>query len=74
MSALRDMLALDIWNARRLLSPMPVPMPIGMGGLPRARGCPECIVCNGTVFGVSTPSLSELGDVRFGDTTALLAA
>ncbi len=72
-SALRDMLALGHLDAAQMLSPMPVAMSIGMGGLTARVDALMVLSVNGTVFGVSNAVASELGDVRFGDTTALLA-
>ncbi len=72
-SALRDMLALGHLDAAHMLSPMPVAMSIGMGGLPARVDALMVLSVNGTVFGVSNAVASTLEDVRFGDTTALLS-
>ena len=72
-SALRDMLALGHLDAAHMLSPMPVAMSIGMGGLPARVDALMVLSVNGTVFGVSNAVASALEDVRFGDTTALLS-
>lgn len=73
-SALRDMLALGHLDAAQMLSPMPVAMSIGMGGLPAPVDALMVLSVNGTVFGVSNALAAELGDLRFGDTAGLLSA
>ena len=73
-SALRDMLALGHLDAAQMLSPMPVAMSIGMGGLPARVDALMVLSVNGTVFGVSNAVASELGEVPFGDTAGLLSA
>ncbi len=72
-SALRDMLALGHLDAAQMLSPMPVAMSLGYGGLAARVDTLMVISVNGTVFGVSNALAEELGDVRFGDARALLA-
>tara|TARA_R110002049_G_scaffold125439_3_gene281106 strand:- start:470 stop:1615 length:1146 start_codon:yes stop_codon:yes gene_type:complete len=73
-SALRDMLALGHLDAAQMLSPMPVAMSIGMGGLPARVDALMVLSVNGTVFGTSNALAAELGNVRFGDPVALLIA
>lgn len=73
-SALRDMLALGHLDAAQMLSPMPVAMSLGLGGLPARIDNLMGLSANGTVFGVSTGLAAALGAVPFGDPDALLAA
>ncbi len=73
-SALRDMLALGHLDAAHMLSPMPVAMSIGLGGLPARVDTLMVLSVNGTVFGVSNAVAEDLGDVPFGDAAALLSA
>lgn len=73
-SALRDMLALGHLDAAQMLSPMPVAMSIGLGGLPAQIDTLMILSVNGTVFGVSNDVAADLGDVPFGDAHALLRA
>jgi len=73
-SALRDMLALGHLDVAQMLSPMPVAMSIGFGGLPARVDTLMVLSVNGTVFGVSNEVAADLGDVPFGDANAILAA
>ncbi|SLN28334.1 CmpA/NrtA family ABC transporter substrate-binding protein [Pseudooctadecabacter jejudonensis] len=73
-SALRDMLALGHLDAAHMLSPMPVAMSIGLGGLPARVDALMVLSVNGTVFGVSNALAADLGEVPFGDAQGLLAA
>jgi ABC-type nitrate/sulfonate/bicarbonate transport system substrate-binding protein len=73
-SALRDMLALGHLDAAQMLSPMPVAMSIGFGGLPARVDTLMVLSVNGTVFGVSNDVAADLGAVPFGDAKALLSA
>ncbi|MFT5787345.1 MAG: ABC-type nitrate/sulfonate/bicarbonate transport system substrate-binding protein [Ascidiaceihabitans sp.] len=73
-SALRDMLALGHLDAAQMLSPMPVAMSLGLGGLPAKIDNLMGLSANGTVFGVSTKLADTLGMVPFGDPNLLLAA
>ena len=73
-SALRDMLALGHLDAAHMLSPMPVAMSIGLGGLPAQVDALMVLSVNGTVFGVSNRVAADLGDVAFGDANGLLTA
>lgn len=73
-SALRDMLALGHLDAAQMLSPMPVAMSLGLGGLPAKIDSLMGLSANGTVFGMSTRLADSLGDTPFGDPKALLAA
>jgi len=73
-SALRDMLALGHLDAAQMLSPMPVAMSIGLGGLPARVDALMVLSVNGTVFGVSNDVAADIGTVPFGDAHALLAA
>jgi ABC-type nitrate/sulfonate/bicarbonate transport system substrate-binding protein len=73
-SALRDMLALGHLDAAQMLSPMPVAMSIGRGGLPAQVDTLMVLSVNGTVFGVSNALAADIGPVPFGDARALLSA
>lgn len=73
-SALRDMLALGHLDAAHMLSPMPVAMSIGLGGLLARVDTLMVLSVNGTVFGVSNAVAADLGEVQFGDAQGLLAA
>lgn len=52
-SALRDMLALGHLDVAHMLSPMPVAMSMGLGGMPAAVDALMVMSLNGTVIGVS---------------------
>ncbi len=71
-SALRDMLALGHLDAAQMLSPMPVAMSIGRGGLAAKIDTLMVLSVNGTVFGVSAALAADLGAVPFGDARAVL--
>ena len=71
-SALRDMLALGHLDAAQMLSPMPIAMSIGLGGLPARIDTLMVLSVNGTVFGVSEALAGDLGAVQFGDAQTLL--
>lgn len=73
-SALRDMLALGHLDAAQMLSPMPVAMSIGLGGLPAQVDTLMVLSVNGTVFGVSNALALDMGSVPFGDADAVLTA
>ena len=73
-SALRDMLALGHLDAAQMLSPMPVAMSIGLGGLPARVDTLMVLSVNGTVFGVSNDVADDLGVLPFGDANIILAA
>lgn len=73
-SALRDMLALGHLDAAQMLSPLPIAMSLGLGGLPARIDSLMGLSVNGTVFGVSTGLAEEIGALAFGDPKALLAA
>ncbi|MEN9011969.1 MAG: CmpA/NrtA family ABC transporter substrate-binding protein [Yoonia sp.] len=73
-SALRDMLALGHLDAAQMLSPMPVAMSIGFGGLPARVDTLMVLSVNGTVFGVSKRIAADIGTVPFGNANAILAA
>ncbi|WP_299368675.1 CmpA/NrtA family ABC transporter substrate-binding protein [uncultured Tateyamaria sp.] len=73
-SALRDLLAAGHLDAAQMLSPMPVAMSMGLGGMPARIDTLMVLSVNGTVFGVSNALRAELGPVLFGDADALLAA
>jgi ABC-type nitrate/sulfonate/bicarbonate transport system substrate-binding protein len=73
-SALRDMLALGHLDAAQMLSPMPVAMSLGLGGLPAKIDSLMGLSANGTVFGVSTRLADALGMLPFGDPNLLLTA
>lgn len=71
-SALRDMLALGHLDAAQMLSPMPVAMSIGLGGLPAQIDTLMVLSVNGTVFGVSEALAADLGPLPFGNAQLLL--
>ena len=73
-SALRDMLALGHLDAAQMLSPMPVAMSIGLGGLPARVDTLMVLSVNGTVFGASNALAADIGNVPFGHAEALLQA
>lgn len=73
-SALRDMLALGHLDAAQMLSPMPVAMSMGLGGLPAQVDTMMVLSVNGTVFGVSTDLAAEIGPLPFGHAAELLQA
>ncbi|MFK7879746.1 CmpA/NrtA family ABC transporter substrate-binding protein [Roseobacter sp.] len=73
-SALRDMLALGHLDVAQMLSPMPIAMSLGMGGLSADIDTLMVLSVNGTVFGASDTLTAALGDVTFGDASALLQA
>lgn len=73
-SALRDMLALGHLDAAQMLSPMPVAMSIGLGGLAAQVDTLMVLSVNGTVFGISNALAADLGAVAFGDADALIKA
>lgn len=73
-SALRDMLALGHLDAAQMLSPMPVAMSLGMGGLGAQIDCLMVLSVNGTVFGASNALAAALGPLPFGDASAVLEA
>jgi len=73
-SALRDMLALGHLDAAHMLSPMPIAMALGMGGLSAQIDVLSVLSVNGTVFGVSTEIANRMGPCAFGDPKANLAA
>lgn len=72
-SALRDMLALGHLDAAQMLSPMPVAMSLGLGGLAAPIDTLMGLSANGTVFGLSTQLAAGLGEIPFGDPQALLS-
>ncbi|WP_224826249.1 CmpA/NrtA family ABC transporter substrate-binding protein [Cognatishimia sp. MH4019] len=53
-SATRDMLALGHLDVAHMLSPMPIAMSLGYGGLPGEIDALMVLSVNGTVFGIST--------------------
>jgi NitT/TauT family transport system ATP-binding protein len=71
-SALRDMLALGHLEVAHMLSPLPIAMSLGMGGLSARIDALMVLSVNGTVFGASNTLLEELGGVQFGQAQALL--
>lgn len=73
-SALRDMLALGHLDAAQMLSPMPIAMSLGMGGLSAQIDSLMVLSVNGTVFGASKEISQELGPLPFGDAAILLKA
>ncbi|MBM2576359.1 ABC transporter substrate-binding protein [Jannaschia sp. Os4] len=77
-SALRDMLGTGQAEAAQMLSPMPVAMALGLGGVPGAVEALQVLSVNGDVIGVSPALAARMGPVRFGDAggagAALLAA
>ena len=73
-SALRDMLALGHLDAAQMLSPMPIAMSIGIGGLAASIDTLMVLSMNGTVFGLSNNGAADLLDVPFGDAKGLVTA
>ena len=81
-SALRDMLALGHLDAAHMLSPMPVVMSLGLGGLSAKIDALMVMSVNGTVIGASNALADRMREVGwaggFGDpvgtANALLAA
>ena len=75
-SATRDMLALGHLDVAHMLSPMPVAMSLGYGGLSGDIDALMVLSVNGTVFGISTQLAEALrgasAGVRFGETTHML--
>ncbi|MFK7745238.1 MAG: CmpA/NrtA family ABC transporter substrate-binding protein [Roseobacter sp.] len=72
-SALRDMLALGHLDAAQMLSPMPVAMSLGIGGLTAQVDALMVLSVNGTVFGVSSALAADLHKrgATFGGAAAL---
>ncbi|GFE66476.1 CmpA/NrtA family ABC transporter substrate-binding protein [Litoreibacter roseus] len=74
-SALRDMLALGHLHAAQMLSPMPVAMSLGLGGLTAEIDALMVLSVNGTVFGISQDLGEKLrqtdGAAEFGDPDGL---
>lgn len=73
-SALRDMLALGHLDAAQMLSPMPIAMSLGMGGLTADIDALMVLSVNGTVFGVSADIAAQIAAPPFGDAKGLPAA
>lgn len=77
-SALRDMLGSGRVEAAQMLSPMPVAMALGLGGVPGSVEALQVLSVNGDVIGVSPALAGRMGAVPFGDArragAALLAA
>ena len=71
-SATRDMLALGHLDAAHLLSPMPIAMSLGLGGLPGEIDALMVLSVNGTIFGVSNAIADQLG-ATFGDARSVAA-
>ncbi|MEP1793114.1 CmpA/NrtA family ABC transporter substrate-binding protein [Parasphingorhabdus sp.] len=71
-SALRDMLALGHLDAAHMLSPLPIAMSLGMGGLSAKIDSLMVLSANGTVFGVSKKLSEALGPLPFGQPSTLL--
>lgn len=72
-SALRDMLALGHLDAAQMLSPLPIAMSLGLGGLKADIDALMVMSVNGTVFGVSSQVAQKLGIKTFGDALSLPA-
>ncbi|GIT90098.1 nitrate transporter [Jannaschia pagri] len=74
-SALRDMLALGHLDAAQMLSPMPVAMSLGWGGLAAQVDALMVLSVNGTVFGLSRDFAARLpSHPGFGDPVAAARA
>ncbi|MEO0989799.1 MAG: ABC transporter substrate-binding protein, partial [Pseudomonadota bacterium] len=73
-SSVRDMLAFGRVDAAHLLSPMPVAMALGLGGVSSALSAVQVLSVNGNVVGVSNAlgqRIAELGhDFGFNDAQA----
>ncbi len=73
-SALRDMLALGHLDAAHMLSPMPIAMRLGLGGLHADIDVLSVLSINGTVFGISRALAARLGPLPFGAPDTLAEA
>ncbi|WP_390915199.1 ABC transporter substrate-binding protein [Pseudosulfitobacter sp. SM2401] len=77
-SALRDMLALGHLDFAHMLSPMPIAMSLGLGGMPAQIDALMVLAVNGTVIGVSAQldrDMQSTGwNTTFGNPKATAAA
>ncbi len=73
-SSVRDMLAFGRVDAAHLLSPMPVAMALGLGGVSSQLCALMVLSVNGNVVGVSNGLAAKLPDLPFGDARAVGAA
>ncbi|MBO9434927.1 ABC transporter substrate-binding protein [Ruegeria sp. R13_0] len=65
-SSLRDMLAFGHVDAAHLLSPVPVAMALGLGGIATRLSAVSVLSMNGTVIGVGTQLAGRLSDQGYG--------
>ncbi|MCG7519827.1 CmpA/NrtA family ABC transporter substrate-binding protein [Ruegeria sp. Ofav3-42] len=65
-SSLRDMLAFGHVDAAHLLSPVPVAMALGLGGIATPLSVVSVLSLNGNVIGVGTQLARQLGDHGYG--------
>jgi NitT/TauT family transport system ATP-binding protein len=73
-SALRDMLAAEAVEAAQMLSPMPVAMAMGLGGVPGTVEALQVLSVNGDVIGVAPDLADRMGGGTFGDARGAGAA
>ena len=66
-SALRDMLALGHLDAAHMLSPLPVAMSLGLGGLPARIDALMVMSVNGTVIGTSAALAARMRNFGWAD-------
>jgi NitT/TauT family transport system ATP-binding protein len=71
-SALRDMLALGHLDAAHMLSPLPIAMSLGLGGMKAEIDSLLVLSVNGTIFGASNALSDALGPMKFGDPIEIL--
>lgn len=71
-SALRDMLALGHLDAAQMLSPLPIAMSLGLGGMKAEIDSLLVLSVNGTIFGASNNLSEALGPMKFGDPIQIL--
>ncbi len=65
-SSLRDMLAFGRVDAAHMLSPLPVAMAMGLGGVTTALSVVSVLSVNGNVIGVGAPLVEKLRDAGYG--------
>lgn len=64
-SSLRDMLAFGRVDAAHMLSPLPVAMAMGLGGVTTALSAVSVLSVNGNVIGVGAPLAEKLRDAGY---------
>lgn len=65
-SSLRDMLAFGRVDAAHMLSPLPVAMAMGLGGVTTALSAVSVLSVNGNVIGVGAPLAKKLRNAGYG--------